>query len=52
MSLPAIPEGNSEEEPLKPTDRQAINHKIKKEEEDEEENDGNASEGDGNGEDD
>ena len=30
MSLPAIPEGNSEEEPLKPTDRQAINHKIKK----------------------
>ena len=30
MSLPAIPEGNSEEEPLKPTDRQAINRKIKK----------------------
>ena len=26
----AIPEGDSEEEPLKPTDRQAINHKIKK----------------------
>ena len=31
MSLQAaIPEGDSEEEPLKPTDRQAINHKIKK----------------------
>ena len=26
----AIPECDSEEEPLKPTDRQAINHKIKK----------------------
>ena len=25
----AIPEGDSEEEPLKPTDRQAISHKIK-----------------------
>ena len=31
MSLQAaIPEGDSEEEPLKPTERQAINHKIKK----------------------
>ena len=31
MSLQAaIPEGDSEEEPLKLTDRQAINHKIKK----------------------
>ena len=31
MSLQAaIPECDSEEEPLKPTDRQAINHKIKK----------------------
>ena len=31
MSLQAaIPEGDSEEEPLQPTDRQAINHKIKK----------------------
>ena len=31
MSLQAaIPEGDSEEKPLKPTDRQAINHKIKK----------------------
>ena len=31
MSLQAaIPEGDSEEEPLKPTDHQAINHKIKK----------------------
>ena len=31
MSLQAaIPEGDSEEEPLKPTDRQAINHNIKK----------------------
>ena len=31
MSLQAaIPEGDSEEEPLKPTDRQAINHKLKK----------------------
>ena len=31
MSLQAaIPGGDSEEEPLKPTDRQAINHKIKK----------------------
>ena len=31
MSLQAaIPEGDSEEEPLKPTDRQAINHKIKR----------------------
>ena len=31
MSLQAaIPEGDSEEEPLKPTDRQAISHKIKK----------------------
>ena len=31
MSLQAaIPEGDSEEEPLKPTDCQAINHKIKK----------------------
>ena len=31
MSLQAaIPEGDSEEEPLKPTDRQATNHKIKK----------------------
>ena len=31
MSLQAaIPEGDSEEEPLKPTDRQAINHKIEK----------------------
>ena len=31
MSLQAaIPEGDSEEEPLNPTDRQAINHKIKK----------------------
>ena len=30
MSLQAaIPEGDSEEKPLKPTDRQAINHKIK-----------------------
>ena len=26
----AIPEGGSEEEPLKPTDRQTINHKIKR----------------------
>ena len=26
----AIPERDSEEEPLKPTDRQAVNHKIKK----------------------
>ena len=26
----AIPEDNSEEEPLKPTDRQPINHKVKK----------------------
>ena len=26
----AIPEGDSEEEPVKPTDRQAINYKIKK----------------------
>jgi len=26
----AIPERDSEEEPLKPTDRQAINYKIKK----------------------
>ena len=31
MSLQAaIPEGDSEEEPLKPTDRQANSHKIKK----------------------
>ena len=31
MSLQAaIPEGDSEEEPLKPTNRQAINYKIKK----------------------
>ena len=31
MSLQAaIPECDSEEEPLKTTDRQAINHKIKK----------------------
>ena len=31
MSLQAaIPEGDSEEEPLKPTDRQAISRKIKK----------------------
>ena len=31
MSLQAaIPEGDSEEEPLQPTDRQAINHNIKK----------------------
>ena len=31
MSLQAaIPEGDSEEEPLKPTDRQAISHKIKR----------------------
>ena len=31
MSLQAaIPEGDSEEEPLKPTEPQAINHKIKK----------------------
>ena len=31
MSLQAaIPEGDSEEKPLKHTDRQAINHKIKK----------------------
>ena len=31
MSLQAaIPECDSEDEPLKPTDRQAINHKIKK----------------------
>ena len=31
MSLQAaIPEGDSEEETLKPTDRQAINHKIKR----------------------
>ena len=28
--LAAIPEGGSEEEPLKPTDRQAIYHKIKR----------------------
>ena len=28
--LAAIPEGDSEEEPLKPTGRQAINYKIKK----------------------
>ena len=31
MSLQvAIPECNSEQEPLKPTDHQAINHKVKK----------------------
>ena len=31
MSLQAaIPEGDSEDEPLKPTDRQAINYKVKK----------------------
>ena len=31
MSLQAaIPEGDSEEEPFTPSDRQAINHKIKK----------------------
>ena len=31
MSLQAaIPEGDSEVEPLKPTDRQAVSHKIKK----------------------